>query len=178
MDFGEDVLREKRPQEPVAMNPRRLKITMDTVKEHGFTEHCRQCDHIKAFGEAKGGLPHSEACRVRIVEAMRATTRGAARVQDAEARLDRALIERVREADTAAVPPPPAAEADNTAAVPQPPAADEPAAAAEPAAAPSGVQESADELISDDGMEADYVASTKARWAVPTIPARIRKGGY
>ena len=91
VDFGDPVERALKADEPVAANPRRLKITMDTLREHGYTEHCRQCEHIKAFNERKEGLAHSEACRTRIVAAMSATTRGAARVQDAQDRLERAL---------------------------------------------------------------------------------------
>ena len=78
---------------------------MEALREHGYTEHCRQCDHIRAFSEAKGGLAHSEVCRARIVAAMKETAAGALRVREADKRLDRALLEHVAADDAAAVPP-------------------------------------------------------------------------
>ena len=104
IEFGEDVEKYKPEEDGAAPVPRRLKITMDALRTHGFSERCRQCEHIRAFGEAKGGLAHSEACRARIVAAMGDTAAGAARIREADARLDRVLLERVAADDAAAAP--------------------------------------------------------------------------
>ena len=96
MELG-DAVEKHPPHEPDAPPlPRRFKITMQTLKEYGTTAGCKQCEHFKAFGETKSGLGHSEACRKRITEAMIATEHGAARVRDADERIDRAISERVR----------------------------------------------------------------------------------
>ena len=82
---------------------RRLKITKHTLRDFGYTDGCRQCDHMRAFDEHKSGLQHSEACRRRITGAMALDVRGAVRLENSEARINRSLAERVR----IAVEPPP-----------------------------------------------------------------------
>ena len=67
------------PHEPVPDGPitaRRLKITRKMLHEYGTTEGCPQCSHIRAFGEAKPGLNHSEKCRQRLMEALGSTAEG------------------------------------------------------------------------------------------------------
>ncbi len=168
VEFGETIVQHQRPDGPALANPRRLKITIETLKEHGFTEHCRQCDHIKAFGERKGGLPHSEACRARIVESMLATPRGAARVQDAETRIDRALAEHV--AAGSAVPPPTPADIAAE-------AAEEASEAADTVHPPRDVRAPAGpdplepiDKEEDEDMDVSHVTCAKLRWAVPVVP--------
>ena len=72
---------------------------MITLTEHGFTEDCEQCTHIRAFNEGKPGLPHSEKCRKRITESLAQSPEGAARLDKHEERVDRALAERLRLTD-------------------------------------------------------------------------------
>ena len=82
------------PHELVPDGPlvaRRLKITRKMVQEHGTTDGCAQCSHIRAFGEAKPGLAHSERCRSRLMTALGDTTAGAARLERYEERVDRAV---------------------------------------------------------------------------------------
>ena len=67
IDFGIEKEKHDLPSESAPIVPRRLKITMGTLREFGYTDGCRQCDHIRAFGEVKGGIPHGERCRTRIV---------------------------------------------------------------------------------------------------------------
>ena len=69
------------PVADAAPEARRVKITMKVLQEFGYTESCKQCDHIRAFNEHKAGIAHSEVCRKRIMTAMAATTRGAARLE-------------------------------------------------------------------------------------------------
>ena len=106
-DFGAETEKHAAIAEAPALVPRRLKITMTTLKEFGYTDQCRQCDHIRAFGEVKGGLAHSEPCRARIVTAMAATEKGAAKLKEVNERMDRALMEHMKQDDPAqaAVPP-------------------------------------------------------------------------
>ena len=81
------------PHEPVPDGPlvaRRLKITRKMLHEHGTTDACAQCFHIRAFGENKPGLAHSERCRNRLMEALGHTAAGAARLERYAERVDRA----------------------------------------------------------------------------------------
>ena len=88
------------PEDAVPL-PRRLKITMKILEEFGTTDGCPQCTHIRAFRETKAGIAHTEACGKRIVEEMKVTAAGAARVERQELRTTRALAERVEAADRA-----------------------------------------------------------------------------
>ena len=51
---------------------------------------------MRAFDEHKSGLQHSEACRRRITGAMAPDVRGAVRLENSEARINRSSAERVR----------------------------------------------------------------------------------
>ncbi len=99
VELGERVERPAQTPEPSISNPRRLKITLQTLKDYKLTQGCPQCMHIKEFGEAKPGLSHSESCRKRILEAMAQTDAGRARLEKHEERIDRAIAERIRSAD-------------------------------------------------------------------------------
>ena len=95
------------PQVPDAVpEARRLRLTMKLLREFGHIESCNQCDHIRAFNEHKAGVAHSEVCRNRITAAMAATARGAARLEDEDLRINRAIAGRIRHAgvDRAHVP--------------------------------------------------------------------------
>ena len=72
---------------------------MKTLRDHGTTDGCQQCTHVRAFDEAKPGLGHSDACRKRLLEAMASTAEGAARIQRDETRLNRVLAEHVEAGD-------------------------------------------------------------------------------
>ncbi len=87
--MGAEVERHPNPENEAITETRRLKITMKTLREHGTTDGCPQCVHVRAFGEAKSGLIHSEPCRKRILEAMSATPAGAARIQKQKVRAER-----------------------------------------------------------------------------------------
>ena len=51
VELGEPTEKHEPPQATAPSNPRRLKITMQTLKEYRLTENCPQCTHIKEFGE-------------------------------------------------------------------------------------------------------------------------------
>ena len=101
VEFGEAVPREGLPEELGPPLARRLKITRQVLQAHGYTENCPQCEHHRAFGENKNGLPHTEACRARIVRCMEESEEGAARLRDEKLRLERSTA--LRQGD---VPPP------------------------------------------------------------------------
>ena len=92
--LGEAVKRQQTDIKDVVTNPRRLKITMKILQEFGSTGGCPQCEHIRAFQEIKPGIPHSEACRRRLMAEMANTDQGRARLQVYEGRLNRAIAER------------------------------------------------------------------------------------
>ncbi len=71
--------------------PRRLKITRKMLKQHGTTNGCPQCEHIRAFSEHKAGVQHSEKCRARIAESLAATADGADRIARSKLRIDRGI---------------------------------------------------------------------------------------
>ncbi len=89
VEMGPEVERHPNPDNDIVTESRRLKITMKTLKEHGTTDSCPQCVHVRAFGEAKSGLTHSEPCRKRIIEAMSTSPAGAARIQRHKVRAER-----------------------------------------------------------------------------------------
>ncbi len=92
--LGEAVEKQQTDIKGVVTNPRRLKITMKILQEFGSTGGCPQCEHIRAFQEIKPGIPHSEACRRRLMAEMANTDQGRARLQVYEGRLNRAIAER------------------------------------------------------------------------------------
>ena len=94
VELGRDIDKHQEQPHEQPSNPRRVRITVKTLEEHRFTEGCRQCRHIKNFHEAKPGLPHSEACRKRITEALSNTAEGNAKLEDYERRADRAIAGR------------------------------------------------------------------------------------
>ena len=80
------------PAHPVQPSlPRRLKITMKMLRQHGTTDGCTQCEHIRAFSEHKAGVQHSEKCRKRIAESLAATEDGADRLARSELRINRGI---------------------------------------------------------------------------------------
>ena len=80
--MGAEVDGQPPPVPDAAPEARRVKITMKVLQEFGYTESCKQCDHIRAFNEHKAGIAHSEVCRKRIMTAIAAATRGAARFEN------------------------------------------------------------------------------------------------
>ena len=105
IELGEEVEKHANVEEESLANPRRLKITMKALKDYGTSEGCPQCTHIQAFGEAKNGLPHSEACRKRIVEAMRAIAAGSERLTRHDLRTDRQIARQIEAEDARAQAP-------------------------------------------------------------------------
>jgi hypothetical protein len=78
--LGAPIPMDKPPEDAAVPIPRRLRITKGLMNKCGFSEHCPQCTHYEAFGEEKRGLQHTEACRRRLVEAMRGSDEDKGRV--------------------------------------------------------------------------------------------------
>ncbi len=89
-----DAVQKDKDIKDIVTNPRRLKITMHILKAFGTTCGCPQCDHVRAFQEAKMGLQHSDACRSRIMTDMAATPEGRQKLETYEHRVNRAIAER------------------------------------------------------------------------------------
>ncbi len=92
--LGDEVPRGPQNIQDVVTNPRQLKITMKILADYGTTRGCPQCDHVRAFQEAKPGLAHSAACRTRIMQDMANTDEGRHKLAEFENRLNRAIAER------------------------------------------------------------------------------------
>ena len=64
--------------------PRRLYLRTRDFKEHGGTRGCKGCIAMARGGK---GVPHTEACRKRMTEAIAETDEGRERAKAAEARI-------------------------------------------------------------------------------------------
>ena len=64
--------------------PRRLYLRTRDFKEHGTTRGCKGCIAMARGGK---GVPHTEACRKRMTEAIAETDEGRERAKAAEARI-------------------------------------------------------------------------------------------
>ena len=60
---------------------RRLRINMSDLRTYGFLESCPQCRCIQRHNKARPGGAHSDACRSRIIECMKQTDEGRARLE-------------------------------------------------------------------------------------------------
>ena len=69
-----------------AKGPRQIRITRLDLEKHGYTVNCPQCDYNRVHGRGQDGRMHTRACRDRIVEAIKRTPKGKARVREYEAR--------------------------------------------------------------------------------------------
>ena len=86
---------EARVREP----PRRFRINLADLHEHGFTDSCANCRHIQRYDKSAPGVQHSETCRQRIIDAISKSPQGQQRLQNYEERTNRYLAEEVEAAD-------------------------------------------------------------------------------
>ena len=101
---------EARAREP----PRRFRINLADLREHGFTDSCANCRHIQRYGKSAPGVQHSEACRERILDALSKTAPGRQRLDGFEERTNRYLAEEVEAADAAQRTEPATTPSDET----------------------------------------------------------------
>ncbi len=90
---GDQPAREVPKQDLVAV--RRFRITIDDVKRFGPSVACPQCEWIQRYDTTRPGYQHVEACRERIIQALRETPDGQARLQQLEDRANRVISEYV-----------------------------------------------------------------------------------
>ena len=73
--------------------PRALRINQSDLEEHGYDPDCPQCRHIVKYKKPRSGAQHSKKCRARIIESMKQSETGRARLQVHEQRVDRSTAE-------------------------------------------------------------------------------------
>ena len=91
-DQGSDV------QTAPAAAIRGMRLNQSDFDRHGYTDGCQQCDHMREHGQARRGTTHAQACRTRMVEAIRQDAAGRRRVEEYEERLDRSVAEAIARA--------------------------------------------------------------------------------
>lgn len=64
---------------------RRMYIRITDLERHGFTDGCEACRLIQN-NLCRTGVNHTEECRYRLVQAMRSTPEGRARLQESDKR--------------------------------------------------------------------------------------------
>ena len=55
---------------------RGIYIKKEDLEAFGFTPGCKRCRSALTYGTAQGSMPHSIACRMRIVEELKKTPAG------------------------------------------------------------------------------------------------------
>ena len=64
-------------------------IRQEDLNNFGYTANCKKCHSISLYGSAAGAMPHSVACRERIMAKLQETEAGRARVAKMTQRVDR-----------------------------------------------------------------------------------------
>ena len=64
--------------------------------QHGWTEGCPKCKCMLLHPSKEGGPVHSDHCKSRILQALRATPAGRTRIEHAERRQTESIAQRCR----------------------------------------------------------------------------------
>ena len=64
-------------------------IRQEDLNNFGYTANCKKCHSIGLYGSVAGTMPHSVACRERIMAKLQETEAGRARVAKMTQRVDR-----------------------------------------------------------------------------------------
>ena len=99
MRFQEQSAEAPAPEARAREPPRRFRIKLPDLHEHGFTDSCANCKHIQRYGKSAPGVQHPETCRQRIIDAISKSPQGQQRLQNYEERTNRYLAEEVEAAD-------------------------------------------------------------------------------
>ena len=79
---------------------RQLRINTSDLKEHDHHDpHCQQCRSIQRSGRARAGGQHTDACRKALIEKMKLTERGRARLKTHDDRTTQIMAENIERAD-------------------------------------------------------------------------------
>ena len=65
---------------------RKLRINQSDLDEFGYYATCPQCTHVQRHGKPRAGATHTAECRNRIIEALKLTDSGRARLELHETR--------------------------------------------------------------------------------------------
>ena len=65
------------------------------LEAFGYTPGCKRCQSILTYGSAQGSMPHSDACRLRIIEELKKMPAGLKRVEKMLERTDRFYAEEI-----------------------------------------------------------------------------------
>ena len=76
---------------------RRVYIKQADLNRFGYTQGCKRCQHILMYGPSSGTMPHSDACRARIVAELSNTEDGRARLERLTERTDRYIAEHMKQ---------------------------------------------------------------------------------
>ncbi len=80
---------------------RQLRINLSDLREHDHNDpDCSQCRHIQRYGKARLGGQHTSRCRDSLIEKMKLTERGRARLQMHDERTTQVMAENIERADT------------------------------------------------------------------------------
>ena len=88
------------PEDAVA-KARRVYIRQKDLEDFGYTDGCKRCDHTIAYGPNKTSVPHTEACRRRLMDEMSKTPAGQARLAQMTERENQFLENRFEKGDFA-----------------------------------------------------------------------------
>ena len=94
-DADEDAPAEEKQTDKIDI--RRMRITPDLLKKHGYTDGCEGCRFKRAGLE--GSRPHTEVCRKRLAEAMDKDEDGRRKIEKEKVRLDNRMALEVEDAD-------------------------------------------------------------------------------
>ena len=77
---------------------RQLRINISDLKKHEhYDPNCGQCKYIERYGRARPGGAHSEACRASLIEKMRLTEEGRAKLAAHDERTTQVMAEHVEQ---------------------------------------------------------------------------------
>ena len=74
---------------------RRFYVRQKDLDAYGYSDRCPRCEHALKYGNGRCNLPHSDACRQRIIEKLRETPDGRRRIAEFETKTDRYVAEQV-----------------------------------------------------------------------------------
>ena len=86
----------EKTQDNVELKPRvarRVYIKAADILRFGYTDGCPKCMHEYRYGAGRTTVPHSEACRQRIMRKLAENEAGQTSIANASARMDRAVAE-------------------------------------------------------------------------------------
>ena len=100
-DFQEPVIHQE-PMPEEERNVARIKglyVRQSDLDEFWYSADCPRCQHILRNGPNRSNIAHSEACRGRITECLKATVEGRRRLEVVERRSDMRIAQGIEAQD-------------------------------------------------------------------------------